>query len=212
MRIAIFGATGQVGSRIVAEALRRSHAVTAVVRDAARSSDLSPAVRVDLGDASSVRDVARISRDHDLVVSATRPPAGREGELVETARSLLSGIRASDVRLLLVGGAASLTIPGGDGTVLEDDRLVPDAWRAIAKACADQLEVCRAEEVADWTYLSPPALIEPGARTGDYRLGSDELVVDANGESKISYEDFAVALIDEAEQPRHRRTRFTVAH
>ncbi len=213
MRIAVFGAAGQIGSRVLDEALARSHEVTAVVRNAARSSKLPAATRAHVGDASRVEDVVRVSRDHDLVISATRPPAGSEGELVRTTKALLSGVGQTGIRLLLVGGAASLNLPGDEkGTVLDDRRLVPAARRPIAQACADQLEVCRAEKVADWTYLSPPAALEPGERTGTYRLGCDELVVDPNGVSRISVEDFAVALMDEAERPRHRRTRFTVAY
>lgn len=213
MRIAVFGTTGQVGSRVVAEALARGHEVTAVVRDATRAASLPEGVRVDVGDASRVDDVMRVSREQDLLISATRPPPGSEAELVETARSLLSGVGRVGARLLLVGGAASLRAPGDNGgTVMDDRSLVPEAWLPIAQACADQLEVCRREAVAEWTYVSPPATIEPGERTGVFRLGSDDLVVDAQGESRITFEDFAVALLDEAEQPRHRRTRFTVAY
>jgi putative NADH-flavin reductase len=88
----------------------------------------------------------------------------------------------------------------------------PAAWRPIALACNAQLDACRAEQGVDWAYLSPPALLEPGERTGRYRLGAGELLVDAAGRSAISMEDFAVALLDEAERPRHRRVRFTVAY
>lgn len=213
MRIAVFGATGQVGSRVVREALARGHQVTAVVRDATRATCLSEAAQVVVGDASRVDDVVRVGLEHDLLVGATRPPPGSEGDLVECAQCLLNGVGLVGSRLLLVGGAASLAVPGNEGgTVLDDRSLVQDAWRPLAMACAEQLEVCRSEMIADWTYLSPPAWIAPGERTGAYRLGRDELVVDAQGESRISFEDFAVALLDEAEQPRHSQTRFTVAY
>lgn len=114
---------------------------------------------------------------------------------------------------LLVGGAGSLRAPGRrNATIIDDPRYVSDVWRKIAQACADQLDVCRSETVVDWVYLSPPALIVPGHRTGSFRVGKDDLLVDAQGNSQISFEDLAVAVLDEAEQPRHHRARFTVAY
>ncbi|MFP3920889.1 MAG: NAD(P)-dependent oxidoreductase [Dichotomicrobium sp.] len=213
MKITVFGATGNVGSRTVAEALSRGHKVTAVIRDPAGAEELPTGVTAQQGDAASTDDVAELSAGQDVVISATRPAAGRESELVRMARALLDGVGQTGVRLLLVGGAGSLRVPDANGTLAVDDpRFVPAAWRDIALACVAQYEVCRAETGADWTYLSPPALLTPGERTGSYRLGADTLLVDAEGRSAISMEDFAVALLDEAEQPRHRRQRFTVAY
>ncbi|WP_043632498.1 NAD(P)-dependent oxidoreductase [Nonomuraea candida] len=169
-------------------------------------------VRVRVGDAADPGDVARLSAGQDLVISATRPAPGHEDDLVTTARALLAGVAESGVRLLLVGGAAGLTVPGTGGLTVVETPDFPPSWRPIALACNAQLDVCRAERAADWTYVSPPALIEPGERTGRYRIGADELLVDAAGRSAISMEDFAVALLDEAERPRHRRVRFTVAY
>ena len=212
MRIIVLGAAGNVGSRVVAEALSRGHDVTAVVRDPARFAELHPDAHPAVGNAADVADVVELSTGRDVVISATRPAPGHEPQLVATARALLTGVARTGVRLLLVGGAGSLSVPGTPGTaVVDDPAFVPEAWRAIALACNEQLEVCRAS-TADWTYLSPPALLEPGERTGRYRLGADELLVDAQHRSAISSEDLAVALLDEAERPRHRRTRFTVAY
>ncbi|KUJ70300.1 NADH-flavin reductase [Streptomyces albus subsp. albus] len=211
MRITVFGATGNVGRRVVAEALARGHEVTAVVRDPARATDLPAAARIRTGHADRADDVAELTAGQDLVISATRPAPGSEAELVATARALLTGLARTGVRLLLVGGAGSLTLPGTGGTV-EDAPDFPASWRPIALACTAQLEVCRAERGVDWAYLSPAALLEPGERTGRYRLGTDELLVDAEGNSAISMEDLAVALLDEAEHPRHHRTRFTVGY
>lgn len=211
MRITIFGAGGSVGSRIVAEAVHRGHDVTAVVRTPSSARGLPETAVVRQGDAADVEQVVRLAAGQDAVVGTTRPPAGREHELVETARSLLAGTRRAGTRLLLVGGAATLTVPATGGLVVDDPELVGPEWHAITRACADQHEVCRADDAADWTYLSPPALLEPGKRTGRYRLGRDELLVDADGRSTISIEDLAVALLDEAERPRHRRMRFTAA-
>lgn len=213
MRITVFGAAGAVGGRVVADALLRGHEVTAVVRSRRSLAELPVAAEHRLGDAGRTEDVVALSADQDVVVSATRPAPGREDELVQAARALLAGVRESGARLILVGGAASLTVPGGAGRlVLDDPTYVPPAWRPIARACSDQLAACRDETQADWTYLSPPALLEPGPRVGTYRLGTDELVVDARGDSRISIEDLAAVLLDEAERPRHRRARFTAAY
>lgn len=212
MRITVFGAAGNVGSRVVAEALSRGHEVTAVVRDPARFHELPAGVHARAGDAGRTEDVAELSAGQDVVISATRPAPGSERELVATTRALLAGLAPTSVRLLVVGGAAGLTVPGTGGATVMDDPEFPADWREIALACNAQLEVCRAETVVDCAYLSPAALLEPGERTGAYRLGADELLVDAEGNSTISMEDLAVALLDEAEQPKHHRTRFTAAY
>ncbi|MEJ3747944.1 NAD(P)H-binding protein [Actinomycetes bacterium KLBMP 9797] len=212
MRITVFGAAGNVGGRVVAEALARGHEVTAVVRDETRFATLPTGAAHRVGDAANAADVARLTAGHDVAVAATRPAPGREGDLLTTTRALLAGLRGSAVRLLVVGGAATLTVPGTRRTAIEDPTLVPPAWRAIAQASADQLAVCRSTSTVDWAYLSPPALLAPGKRTGRYRLGADELLVGPDGTSTISMEDLAVALLDEAERPRHRRARFTVAY
>jgi uncharacterized protein len=213
MRITVFAAAGNVGSRVVAEGLSRSHEVTAVVRDSARFGELPAAADARAGDAAKVADVVELSAGRDVVISAIHPPRGSETDLVTATTALLAGLAGSGVRLLVVGGAATLTVPGPGGSkVVDDPNLVPAAERASALASAEQLEVCRADTEVDWAYLSPAALVEPGERTGTYRLGSDELLVDADGNSRISHEDLAVALLDEAERPRHHRTRFTVAY
>jgi len=211
MRITVFGAAGNVGSRVVAEALSRGHQVSAVVRDQARVAELPTDVDPRIGDAANVADVAALSAGHDLVISATRPAPGSETELVTTAQALLAGLAHTGVRLLLVGGAATLTMPNTGGTVVEDPHFPADL-RDLAIACADQLQACRAATGVNWTYLSPPALLEPGRRTGTYRSGFDELLIDDRGNSTISMEDFAVALLDEAEHATHHQTRFTVGY
>jgi carboxymethylenebutenolidase len=163
-----------------------------------------------MGDATQADQVAALSAGQDLVISATRPAPGNEQDLVATAKALLAGTTRSGARLLLVGGAASLRVPDTGGLVAEDRRYVPPAVREIALACRTQFEVCTADLDADWTYVSPPAQLLPGERTGKYRLGRDELLFDSDGISMISMEDFAVALLDEAEAPKSRRSRFTV--
>ena len=159
MRITVFGAAGSVGSRVVAEALARGHEVTAVVRNADRFDELPEAAQHRVGDASNIADVESLSAGQDAVISATRPAPGHENDLVTTMESLLSGCRSTGTRLVVVGGAGSLTVPDAQGvSVLDDPRFVPPAWRAIAQASTDQLAVCRAETQADWTYLSPVAV------------------------------------------------------
>lgn len=212
MRITVFGAAGNVGSRVVAEALHRGHEVTAVVRDPARFPELDAAARARAGDAGRAEDVLALSAGQDLVIGATRPAPGREHELAHIARTLLTGLARTGVRLLLVGGAGSLVVPGTGGQRVIDGPDFPASWRPIALACDDQLAACYADTRTDWAYLSPPALLEPGVRTGGYRVGTDELLVGAGGDSALSMEDLAVALLDEAERPKHHRTRFTVGY
>lgn len=212
MRITVFGAAGNVGSRVVAEALARGHEVTAAVRNPARFHELHARAHARAGDAANVEDVAELSAGQHVVISATRPEPGHENDLVTTTEALLAGLAPTGVRLLVVGGAATLTVPGTGGSTVMDDPEFPATLRDLALACAQQLEACRAEAGVDWAYLSPPALLEPGQRTGRYRLGADELLLDTENNSTISMEDLAVALLDEAEQPKHHRTRFTVAY
>ncbi|MEV0319175.1 NAD(P)-dependent oxidoreductase [Streptomyces sp. NPDC050658] len=215
MRITVFGAAGNVGSRVVAEALTRGHEVTAVVRDAARFTELHPDAAHVTGNAQDPQRVAELSAGQDVVVNATRPAPGREPEHAAISRSLLAGLAGIDgVRLLIVGGAGSLLAPGGEGILaIDDPAYVPSAWRHIAEASNAQYDAVRtAETKVDWTYLSPSAVLEPGVRTGKFRVGTDELLVDAEGNSAISMEDLAVALMDEVERPRHRRARFTAGY
>lgn len=198
MRIAIIGAAGNVGSRVVAEALRRGHRVTALTHD-----------DVDATDANAV---ARLIQGHDVGVAATRPLPGEEQSAAAVTRSLLSAHAETGVRFVMVGGAGSLHSPEDDGRLVADDpRWVPAEIADLARTAADQLALCRNETRADWTYVTPSALMEPGLRSGNYRVGRDALLVDRDGRSYVSMEDMAVAVVDEIERPAHRRQRFTVA-
>jgi len=213
MKITIFGAAGEVGSRVVAEALTRGHQVTAVVRHQSQFDKLQEGVNPDSGNAENVEDVIRLTNGQDLIISAIRPASGEEDKLAPITQSILNGATLFDVRVLVVGGAASLKIPGQAGvTVLTAPNFLPKEIMNIARACFAQHEICKANQNANWTYLSPPAMLIPGTRTGNYRLGSDELIFDKDGVSQISMEDFAVVLLDEAESPKHHRTRFTAAY
>ncbi|WP_280267764.1 NAD(P)-dependent oxidoreductase [Nocardia wallacei] len=214
MRITVFGASGGVGSRVVAEALDRGHQVVAVSREVSRLLTLPSEVEVRAGDATDPDDVADLSAGSDLVISATRPAPGREYELAAVAEGLLKGLSETGVRLLVVGGAGNLTVPGASGKTVVEMPDFPDDWKPIALACHAQLDTFRSAAPADvdWAYLSPPSILQPGERLGSYRTGLDELVVDAEGKSLISMEDLAVALLDEAERPKHHRIRFTVGY
>lgn len=213
MRITVFGAAGSVGRSVVLEALSRGHEVTGVVRHSRRFAELPPGTHARVGDARYRDDVVAATEGQDVAIAATRPAHGQEHDLVVATAGLLDGVAKTGVRLLAVGGAGSLLVPGGDGLTVVDTPEFPASWRPIADACDAQLDAYRAApESVDWTYLSPPALLEPGKRTGRYRLGTDHLVVGANGESRISVDDLAAALLDEAEDPRHRRMRFTVGY
>ncbi|EPJ45507.1 MAG: hypothetical protein OFPI_36530 [Osedax symbiont Rs2] len=213
MKVIIFGAAGNVGSRIVSEALARGHQVSAIVRRAEQLEKLPAQVQGIIGDATNPSDVARFTSGQDLVISAVRPPSGHEELLVPITQSILTGAGHSGVRVLIVGGAASLRIPNqADITVLTAENFLPDAVKPIATACFAQHQAV--EQVTDtaWAYLSPPAMLVPGVRTGKYNLGSDELLYDDAGNSQISMEDFAVVLLDEGETPAHHQVRFTAAN
>jgi len=216
MKIVLFGATGNVGQRITAEALRRGHDVVGVVRDPAAAQSPDPRVRLVRGDATSADSVAEVARGADAVVSAISPRPNARGlpapSLVTNARALVAGLRRAGVsRVLYVGGAGSLEV--APGQALLDQPGFPEAYRAEAVEGRDALTVWRQEaEGLDWTFLSPAIEIAPGERTGKYRTTDDQVLADANGRSFISFEDYAVAVLDELETPRHRARRFGVAY
>ena len=213
MNIIVFGARGDVGSRIVSEALARNHSVTAVVRNEAQVESLPTSVTGRVADVTNTKQVSELIASHDVAISALRPPEGQEEILSDLTQAVLTASAQTGVRIIVVGGAASLKVPGLNGhTVLTAPGFLPDEVVPIAKACQSQFELCIADNEADWTYLCPPAMLTPGERTGQYRTGTDTLVVDADGNAAIAMEDFAVAMIDEAETPQHRRERFTVAY
>jgi uncharacterized protein len=211
MKIALFGATGMIGQRILAEALSRGHEVTAIVRDPVRLDKEHERLRVVVGDIFDENKVAQAVRGHDVVISAFGPKAGEEKTLIEATRSLINGVKKSGVdRLIAVGGAGSLEVAPGVQLVNTPD--FPDFIKPIALAHREALNIYLQEKELNWTNVSPAAMIAPGERTGTYRTDTDRLVVDENGESRISAEDFAVAILDEVENPRFSRMRFTVGY
>ena len=216
MKLVVFGATGNVGQRVVAESLRRGHDVVGVVRDPAAVTSPDPRLSLVPGDATDAESIARLARGADAVVSAISPRPNARGlavpSLVANARALIAGLRRADARrVLFVGGAGSLEV--APGKQLLDQPGFPDAYRAEALEGRDALAVWRGEAKGlDWTYLSPAAEIAPGERTGRYRTTGDTFLADENGQSFITFEDYAVAVLDELETPRHIGKRFGVAY
>ena len=211
MKLVIFGASGLLGSRLVDEALSRDHDVTAVARDTTRIDDREGRIDRFAGEVTDPSSVAAIAAGHDVAISAVTQH-DRPEVLVEAASALLEGLSLAGVmQLVVAGGAGSLLVPSGQR--LLDTPTFHEEWKPEANAQARALEAYRqADTDVRWSYVSPAALLEPGERTGRYRVGEDELLVDQDGRSRITMEDLAIAMLDEAERPAHPRTRFTVAH
>jgi putative NADH-flavin reductase len=216
MKLVLFGATGNVGRRIAAEALRRGHEVVGVVRDPAAVESPEPPVHLVKGDATDADRVAEIVRGADAVVSAISPRPNARGlpapSLVANTRALIAGLRAAGVkRVLHVGGASSLEV--APGAALADQPDFPEIYKAEARDGREALAVWRTEAAGlEWTNLSPAAEIRPGERTGTYRTTGDSLLVDSAGRRFITFEDYSVAVLDELERPRHVGQRFGVAY
>lgn len=210
MKVVLFGATGTIGQRILKEALSRGHEVTAVVREISRLNEEHERLQVVTGDLLDPGSVAEAVKGHEAVITAYGPKFGAEGELLEATRSLIEGMRRAEVsRLLIVGGAGSLEV--SPGVYLMDTPEFPEEVRPLAMAHADAYELYRESEL-EWTYVSPASTIEPGPRYGNFRIGTDKLITDETGASKITAEDYAAALIDELEDPYFTRACFTVAY
>lgn len=221
MKIVLYGATGRAGSRILTELLGRDHEVVAVVRGLDEDPDkLAPndGLTVQQGDLSSAEEIAEAIGGAQAVVSAYGPPADKSDQLLGVTKREIAAVQqvsqqASSPehapRLIVVGGAGSLEVAPGLKVVNTKD--FPAEWKPIGLAHDGALELLRASSI-DWTYLSPSAFFEPGKRTGKFRLGQDELLTAPDGKSSISMEDYAIALVDELEQPQHRRQRFTVGY
>jgi putative NADH-flavin reductase len=207
MRILLIGATGMVGSRIAAEARRRGHEVGGVTRSGAEGTAKA--------EASDAAAIAELAAGHDAAVLSVPPPrdgSPTTGPLLASTRGVLDGLRRAGVRrLIVVGGAGSLEV--APGVRLVDTPEFPEIYKSESLAATEQLAVIRAEAGdLDWTYISPAAVIRPGERTGTFRLGGDRLLTDAEGNSTISAEDYAIALVDELEKNNAVRRRITVAY
>ena len=212
LRVVLFGAGGMVGSRIAKEALSRGHHVVAVQRNPGGLDLDGRHLMTVSGDATDPASVATLAKGADAVVSAVSPrnPPGAD-TLPRAAKALLEGTRKAGVkRLVVVGGAGSLSV--GPETRLVDSPQFPAAYRPEAMEHVDALHVYRSQgQGVDWTFVSPPAMVMPGKRTGKYQRGEDHLLVDKTGQSQISAEDYAVALVDELERGENKGRRMTVA-
>ena len=214
-KIVIIGATGYVGSAILKEALGRGHQVKAIVRDPSKLTLIHPHLKVVGGSVTDTDFLSRELAKSDAVISAFNPGWSNPNiyeETLEGYGSILCAVRNSGVhRFLMVGGAGSLLVAPGRQLMDEPDvpkKLLPGI-RGMAKVYTDLLVP---EKSVDWVFLSPAANMAPGERTGKFRLGKDELIVDESGDSNISVEDFAVAMIDELEQEKHHQERFTLGY
>jgi putative NADH-flavin reductase len=213
--IVLIGASGFVGSAILKEALDRGFKVLAVVRHPEKIKTVHKDLIVKQSDVSSADTVAEVCKGADSVISAYNPGWKNPDIAKETTlvyRAILEGVRKSGVkRFLIVGGAGSLFI--SPGKRIMDSGLIPESYLPAVRALADVYLIdLTAEKSIDWVFFSPAGTLEPGLRTGKFRLGKDDMIVNEKEESKISVQDYAVAMIDEVEKPAHHRERFTIGY
>ncbi|MGF6128385.1 putative NADH-flavin reductase [Pseudomonas frederiksbergensis] len=202
-KIAIIGATGRAGSQVLEEALSRGHSVTAIARDTSKIGQRAGVVskNVDALDAEALQAAVA---GHDVVISAAHFSTLPASAVIGPVKK--AGVK----RLLVVGGAGSLLLPNG-GRVIDSEGF-PEEYKAEAGAGAVFLENLRKEQELDWTFVSPSAEFVEGERTGKFRIGKDDLLVSAEGRSWITFADYAIALLDEVETPKHSRQRFAVGY
>ena len=214
LKITVYGGSGNIGQRIVHEALQRGHAVTVVSRDPKRVKDQGARLAVQQGNVLEPEQIAKLVAGSDVVISAVgadrrnNPDWGIYRKAGESLVSALRSMGAKAPRLIVVGGAGSLEVAPG---VLLESKL-PKWIRPEAQGQKEALDFYRTVTDVQWTYFSPAARISAGRRTGKFRLGGEQQVTDAKGNSKISIEDYAVALLDEAEQLQHLGQRFTIGY
>jgi uncharacterized protein len=214
MKVALIGATGFVGSQLLNEALNRGHEVTAIVRRIERLPE-RPNLTPKQADIMDVDALAALLAGHDAVMAAYNPDRTVPGDvferMVDGAKAIIAATKKSGVkRLLVVGGAGSLEVAPGQQMIDQPD--FPPDWKAGAGGTKQFLYLLKEEPDLGWTFLSPAAMLQPGERTGKFRLGGDRLLVDEKGECRISTADYAVAMIDELEDPKHMHRRFCVAY
>lgn len=217
MKIALIGASGFVGSAILKELIETGHTVTAIVRHPEKINVESPALTVVKGDVRKAGEVAALVKDHDAVVSAYNPGWTNPdiyNEFLEGSTAIQQGVKAAGVkRYIVVGGAGSLYI--APNLQLIDTPQFPAEWKPGALGARDYLNQLKKEDTLDWTVFSPAIEMHQGTsgkRTGTYRTGLDSPVFDTHNRSILSVEDTAVAIVDELEDPRHIRQRFTAAY
>jgi hypothetical protein len=213
MKLALIGPTGFVGAAILTEALQRGHAVTALSRHPEKLA-AQPGLRVARADVLDPAQVADAVAGHDAVISAYNPgwsdPQIHDNFLRGT-RAIFDGVKRVGVkRLLVVGGAGSLYV--APGVQLVDTPTFPAEWKQGALAAREALNLIRQEGALDWTFVSPAVFLEPGERTGRFRLGGDEVLMNGDQPARLSVADLAVAIVDEIEKPQHLQQRFTAGY
>lgn len=209
MKVAIIGASGFIGSALLDEALNRGHEVTAIVRHPEKINIDNPHLTVKKGDTTNEAELAEVLNGNEAVICAYK--TDNKVDSAKATYALINACKKDGIkRLLLVSGAASLEV--APGQLLIDSPEFPAAWKNVAIATKEALDILRGVNDLDWTALSPAMMIEPGPRTGKFRLGKEQVVFNEKGESKISNTDYAVAMIDELENPQHIKQRFTLAY
>ena len=212
MKVAIIGAGGNIGSAIRDEALSRGHQVTAIGRDPSKITVQNDNLTVVKGDILE-GNVDELIKGNEAVISSYNPGWGLEDlydVTIQGYEKIISGAKKAGARLLVVGGAGSLEV--SPGVQLIENMEVPPNIKNGILGLREVLYTLRKESGLDWTFLSPAANIAPGERTGKFRLGGDQLVTDADGNSNISNQDYAIVMIDELENPKHTGKRFTAAY
>lgn len=217
MKVALIGATGFVGTALLKELTDRGHQVTAISRHPESLKDLHPQVRAVAGDVMKEEEVALLVKGHDAVISAYNPGWTNPNiyaDFLIGAKAIQAGTKAAGVqRLIVIGGAGSLEV--APGLQLIDTPQFPAAFKPGASAAREYQAILKQEKDLDWTFFSPAILMNhdtSGVRKGTYRLGLDNPVFDKDGKSVLSVEDLALVIVDELEQGRHIRQRFTAAY
>jgi len=210
MNVVVYGATGNAGSEIVKELLRRGHTVTGVARKV-DTLEGQPGLTAKTDDLSNVDRIAEVIQGADVVVSAYQPPADNTDELIAVTKREIEAVKKADVpRLVVVGGAGQLEV--APGVTLIKSGYLPAEYMPIALSHEKAAKVLEESNGVNWTYIAPAAYFVPGDRTGKYRTGTNNLVSDEKGESRISFADYAIALVDEIEKPKHERALFSVGY
>ncbi len=207
MKIGVIGASGKAGHFILKEAVKRGHQVTAIVRDSSKLKEKVDAViQRSIFDLTS-EDIKQL----DVVVNAFGAPLGEEQAHVDAGHALIEALKGTSTRAIIVGGAGSLYVDKNKSVKVMDTPDFPDAFKPTAKGQGRNLQELQETSDITWTFISPSAIFDPeGKRTGSYQSGKDHLLVNSKGESYISYADYAIAVLDEIENPQHKNERFTV--
>jgi putative NADH-flavin reductase len=218
LKIVVYGGSGNIGSRIVAEAASRGHTVTVVDRTPKPiAGPHGQHVKLVTGDALDPKDIAKNIAGQDVVISSVVVrPAPMPDFALRVAKSMVEGLRTQTgtqkTRLLIVGGASSLYNAEGKRIIDTFPAGMLESSRGEVRSAVDALDWLKTVNDVSWTFFSPAMNITPGTRTGKFRLGSEQIVVDAQGRSAISMEDYAVAMLDEVEQPKNLNKRFTAGY